>query len=124
MTSHIICLSKSFIEQDKSKNMLIPIQGNCPNCEKELKWGELILGLKHRKIKASLSTNEMESVALCEHDQSSDGCESDGFEKIFPIMTPRKKVGTGKELATLVISSDSDDQIQEMKKSLSNLNFS
>jgi hypothetical protein len=50
MIAHILCLARSFLEQetDKGVNNLIPIQGICPCCSSELKWGNLVKGMKSR----------------------------------------------------------------------------
>ncbi|KAH9498416.1 Structure-specific endonuclease subunit SLX1 [Bulinus truncatus] len=43
MVAHIICLAKSFLD-DQTK--LLPIEGKCPNCHVNLLWGELV---RHKK---------------------------------------------------------------------------
>jgi hypothetical protein len=46
MTSHILCLVKKFAED------ILPTHGDCPNCQKELIWGELIQAskLRHKQV--------------------------------------------------------------------------
>ncbi|KAI8796836.1 structure-specific endonuclease subunit slx1 [Biomphalaria glabrata] len=39
MVAHIICLAKSFLD-DQTK--LLPIEGKCPKCRANLLWGELV----------------------------------------------------------------------------------
>ena len=142
MVSHIVCLSGHFLKQDQAKEALIPIQGTCPYCEKELKWGELIIALKSRKLKlkptasmakalsTSLQTSEVNTEqVLSEEDEESDSEKDNidnGYENVIPSkMTPRKKAGTGRELLNVIITDEeSDDEIlQMMKRSLSNLDI-
>lgn len=42
LRAHIVCLAKSFLSGENEKNMLLPVQGNCPSCRKNLLWGDLI----------------------------------------------------------------------------------
>jgi len=42
MISHLKCLSNHFLAADTKKNVLLPIQGQCPQCKHELDWTELV----------------------------------------------------------------------------------
>jgi structure-specific endonuclease subunit SLX1 len=56
MTAHILCLSRLFLDQEGGSN-LIPIQGTCPVCKKNLKWGKIIEQMKSQaKGKSILPT--------------------------------------------------------------------
>lgn len=64
MVSHILCLSKSFLEAENNLQPtpnLIPLQGACGICSKELKWGELILTMKARIEKDKAPESEVGS---------------------------------------------------------------
>ncbi|UJR28369.1 hypothetical protein I4U23_009612 [Adineta vaga] len=41
MPFHIICLSKYFLK-NSNQHYIIPIDGSCPSCSKNLLWGEII----------------------------------------------------------------------------------
>lgn len=38
LTSHVICLSKSFLK----KGEYIPIEGECPRCKRTVLWGDIV----------------------------------------------------------------------------------
>ena len=38
MAAHVVCLSNAFLEPGQ----FLPIEGECPLCQKTLLWGELI----------------------------------------------------------------------------------
>jgi structure-specific endonuclease subunit SLX1 len=42
MISHLKCLANHFLAGDSKKNVLLPIQGQCPRCNHELEWTELV----------------------------------------------------------------------------------
>jgi len=42
MISHLKCLANHFLAADDKKNVLLPIQGQCPQCNHELQWTELV----------------------------------------------------------------------------------
>uniref|UniRef100_A0A336KCT8 Structure-specific endonuclease subunit SLX1 homolog n=1 Tax=Culicoides sonorensis TaxID=179676 RepID=A0A336KCT8_CULSO len=42
LVSHIVCLAEQFLKGNEDKGQVIPVQGKCPNCLKELLWGDLI----------------------------------------------------------------------------------
>ena len=43
MTSHITCLSKSFLSSKREESLhLLPVEGTCPRCQKPLLWGDII----------------------------------------------------------------------------------
>ena len=44
MSAHILCLAKVFCED----GMLVPVEGKCVSCQRELLWGELIRRYKSR----------------------------------------------------------------------------
>ncbi|KAJ3276019.1 Slx4p interacting protein [Terramyces sp. JEL0728] len=51
MISHLFCLSNRFLEKEKQltgNEMLIPLNGVCPICQIDLKWGSLIKSMKTR----------------------------------------------------------------------------
>jgi hypothetical protein len=38
LVAHVICLSKRFV----NGNVIIPVEGQCPACERHLLWGDLV----------------------------------------------------------------------------------
>ncbi|XP_028396720.1 structure-specific endonuclease subunit SLX1 homolog [Dendronephthya gigantea] len=43
MTAHIFCLAKTFLSsREQDKDFCLPLEGDCPICEQNLLWGELI----------------------------------------------------------------------------------
>jgi hypothetical protein len=40
--SHIACLAKSFLQQKRQADQLLPIEGQCVQCDVELLWGDLV----------------------------------------------------------------------------------
>jgi len=42
MISHLKCLGNHFLAADVKQNVLLPIQGHCPQCSHELSWTELV----------------------------------------------------------------------------------
>ena len=139
MISHLICLSKLFLENDP--NSLIPLQGTCLYCEKDLKWGDLILGLKSRSVATTKSGKvdrrdlTLNSDALHDNDQGDDESltDSDEFDDEFELLNPSQsqaKLSTKKpprklnleEVEKLLMSSESEDDHQ-LTKSLSNISL-
>ena len=50
MISHLVCLASAFLDADMKQGTraLLPVTGNCPWCNQELKWGTLIQQMKYR----------------------------------------------------------------------------
>ncbi len=44
MTSHLTCLSKTFLAQEGNKEAIVPTEGRCPGCDANLKWVDLVKG--------------------------------------------------------------------------------
>ncbi|KAL1635873.1 Slx4p interacting protein [Neofusicoccum ribis] len=47
-TSHITCLSESFLEQEGKSGSIVPLQGQCPGCKKTVLWSTLMKELSLR----------------------------------------------------------------------------
>jgi structure-specific endonuclease subunit SLX1 len=56
MISHLLCLSQEFLRQQSDHKHLVPIQGACPICKNDLKWGKLIESMKLRRSRQSSPT--------------------------------------------------------------------
>ncbi|KAJ3254021.1 Slx4p interacting protein [Boothiomyces macroporosus] len=73
MISHLRCLSNRFLENEKKltgAEMLIPLNGTCPICDTDLKWGSLIKSMKSRlsgyqTVQKQSLENEMETSKQC-----------------------------------------------------------
>ena len=147
MLSHLICLSTHFLKKENESldiPNIIPLQGACPSCHKDLKWGNLIKEMKSRSGSSSTSSNitsktKSEPVVITISDDSDSdshgdvfhsfppscysGSDSDELECIAPLAATsyRKKVST-KNLEAFVISSDSEnDDTMKLTNSLSQL---
>ncbi|EKE37506.1 hypothetical protein ENUP19_0319G0017 [Entamoeba nuttalli] len=49
MKAHLCCLGKMFSE---NTHTLIPTTGNCPKCQREIRWGDIIKVLKNKTIES------------------------------------------------------------------------
>jgi len=59
MSFHIICLSKYFLNNTE-QHYIIPIDGSCPSCKKNLLWGEIIQK-KYTNQALFLTTNKYQN---------------------------------------------------------------
>jgi len=48
MTSHLKCLANHFLGQGPKGDLILPIQGQCPQCQSQLQWSELVRELSLR----------------------------------------------------------------------------
>ncbi|KAL1644416.1 Slx4p interacting protein [Diplodia intermedia] len=48
VTSHMTCLSKTFLRQEGKPDAIIPLQGQCPGCERLTEWSTLMKELSLR----------------------------------------------------------------------------
>ena len=71
---HIICLSKHFFGNTQ-QHYIIPIDGSCPHCLKNLLWGEII---QNKYVSRPVATTTASAAAV-----SRDQSESDDDEDIF-----------------------------------------
>ncbi len=114
MHSHLICLSRAFLEEEfeaTGKTQLVPFEGSCKTCHSVLKWGVLIQKMKTRK--SSSLGSQIDTDAIEEGDVFYDAqCESDDDD--FDLIV--KPCDSGK---IIVISSD--DEGPALSRSLSNL---
>lgn len=72
--SHIICLASHFLGQNKTDEVelpLIPVDGCCPSCSKEVLWGDLI------RLKNGCYQNLIESEVGEEGDNKNDDSDDD-----------------------------------------------
>jgi structure-specific endonuclease subunit SLX1 len=83
-TTHLQCLSSAFLKSEGSADALVPTKGNCPKCNSELHWVDLVKELslrmrgekevkamfkpKRGKKAATVSAAEEESDAASEDD--------------------------------------------------------
>jgi structure-specific endonuclease subunit SLX1 len=149
MLSHLICLSSHFLtEENKTLSVpnIIPLQGSCPVCAKDLKWGDLINGMKCRLGsvavgKTTTVTTPGPSIITISDDSDSDsqydvfhslppspvpgsctsasGSDTDQFEHIMPApVIRRRQKYSPKSLQAFVISSDTEESLT---KTLSNI---
>ncbi|KAJ3320769.1 Slx4p interacting protein [Boothiomyces sp. JEL0866] len=97
MISHLFCLSNRFLDKEKEStgtDMLIPLNGTCPICTIDLKWGSLIKSMKSRLLGYQLiKINEREQTRLADRIKKEESDEECSFirETInFDSRTPRK----------------------------------
>lgn len=99
MISHIICLSRLFLESEGLPgNNLIPLHGDCPCCKTTLKWGKLINALKLR----NKSPPETKQKILIESDES---CHE---------MTSKKRTESNPISLSSSTESESDDELDRL----------
>lgn len=48
MVAHLTCLATEFLDDAKDQLSLVPVSGSCPDCRKQLFWGDLIQDLHNR----------------------------------------------------------------------------
>lgn len=48
MAAHLQCLAHHFLNQDTKTDCLLPVQGQCPSCERQLRWTDLVRELSLR----------------------------------------------------------------------------
>jgi len=48
MTSHLKCLATHFLRQEPKPDVILPVQGQCPHCQNQLQWSELVRELSLR----------------------------------------------------------------------------
>lgn len=76
LISHIICLAEAFLKGNTDKGQIIPVQGMCPVCQKEILWGDLI-----RKKKGCCDIEQdLNNTDIFEVKDLSDGEEEDDDE--------------------------------------------
>jgi structure-specific endonuclease subunit SLX1 len=90
MFSHLVCLSQEFLRQQSDQKHLIPIQGTCPVCNNDIKWGNLIENMKVRASSTkkpssptktkTLRANESQHAKMIPLIISSDESDSDTEE--------------------------------------------
>jgi structure-specific endonuclease subunit SLX1 len=55
-TSHMNCLSTHFLADDTKRDVILPIQGQCPKCQARLQWTDLVRELSLRMRGADIIT--------------------------------------------------------------------
>ncbi|KAF2090699.1 hypothetical protein K490DRAFT_71059 [Saccharata proteae CBS 121410] len=89
--SHLTCLSKHFLLEDRNKDAMIPLEGHCPGCNKRLEWATMAKDLslrvrgerevedlfKVRRQRKAKNGSATAAAACAENDEDEDEDEDD-----------------------------------------------
>jgi len=86
--SHLICLSKDFLDSQPSNTTLVPRGGECTSCHTYVLWGDVIRGCYRRSAGAAVCEAEEDGAQI---DDQGDVFESDNEQEQLsplPVLAP------------------------------------
>ena len=117
MTSHVRCLGKRFLDEEKSKNgdedeedtSLLPISGTCPSCGTNLKWVDLV---KEATLR-NRGSNEV-SVLL----KRKAAREKKAAKLVAAATASKKRRGPDGKIAASQVIPDTDESAEDSEEAV------
>lgn len=112
MTSHLKCLADHFLSHELRTEMILPVQGQCPQCQSQLQWSELVRELSLRTRGSALVQKMLKprsrkgkdaAIDVYDDDEEDDDAEDEEDEIVY-----QEHDDNGNAIAVPARNDDSD----------------